>query len=40
VHWIDGGHTDLDNLILLCRRHHSMWHLGVNFARAGPRQDE
>jgi hypothetical protein len=40
VHWIDGGHSDLDNLILLCRRHHSMWHLGVNFVRAGPRQDE
>src|SRR5207248_4268667 len=22
VHWIDGGDTDLDNLVLLCRRHH------------------
>jgi hypothetical protein len=40
LHWIDGGGTDLDNLILLCRRHHTMWHLGIRFARAGPRQDE
>jgi predicted restriction endonuclease len=22
----DGGATDVDNLVLLCRRHHSMWH--------------
>jgi hypothetical protein len=22
VHWADGGRTDLDNLLLLCRRHH------------------
>ena len=21
-HWLDGGTTDLDNLVLLCRRHH------------------
>ncbi len=26
VHWIDGGPTDLDNLVLLCRRHHTMLH--------------
>jgi len=26
VHWIDGGPTDLDNLVLLCRRHHRMVH--------------
>jgi hypothetical protein len=25
-HWVDGGTTDLDNLILLCRRHHSLVH--------------
>ncbi|MBP2340455.1 hypothetical protein JOF41_006633 [Saccharothrix coeruleofusca] len=25
-HWADGGPTDLDNLVLLCRRHHSEVH--------------
>jgi hypothetical protein len=25
-HWADGGTTDLDNLILLCRRHHALVH--------------
>ncbi len=24
----DGGDTTLDNLVLLCRRHHVLWHLG------------
>jgi hypothetical protein len=28
VHWIHGGGTDLDNLILLCHRHHWMVHEG------------
>jgi hypothetical protein len=28
VHWIRGGPTDLDNLILLCHRHHWMVHEG------------
>jgi len=28
VHWIHGGTTDLDNLILLCHRHHWMVHEG------------
>ena len=28
VHREDGGATDLDNLVLLCRRHHVMWHRG------------
>src|SRR5438046_3759784 len=28
IHWIDGGGTDLDNLVLLCRRHHRMVHEG------------
>jgi hypothetical protein len=28
VHWIHGGTTDLDNLILLCHRHHRMVHEG------------
>ncbi|WP_433606662.1 DUF222 domain-containing protein [Prescottella agglutinans] len=25
-HWIDGGPTDLDNLVLLCRYHHRLLH--------------
>ena len=28
VHWIHGGETNLDNLVLLCRRHHRMVHEG------------
>ncbi|MDQ6719856.1 MAG: HNH endonuclease [Candidatus Dormibacteraeota bacterium] len=28
VHWIHGGTTDLNNLILLCHRHHWMVHEG------------
>ena len=28
VHWADGGGTSLDNLILLCRRHHRLLHEG------------
>jgi hypothetical protein len=27
-HWIDGGRTRLDNLVLLCRRHHRAVHEG------------
>jgi hypothetical protein len=27
-HWIDGGPTTLENLALLCRRHHRMIHEG------------
>jgi len=26
VHWADGGPTSLRNLMLLCRRHHTMLH--------------
>ena len=25
-HWVDGGVTELDNLVLLCRRHHTFVH--------------
>ena len=27
-HWVDGGATDLENLVLLCRRHHRLHHEG------------
>jgi hypothetical protein len=26
VYWLDGGHTDLDNLVLVCSRHHTLIH--------------
>jgi hypothetical protein len=26
ISWADGGRTDLDNLVLLCRRHHRLAH--------------
>ena len=28
IHWIDGGETNLDNCVLLCKRHHRMVHEG------------
>jgi hypothetical protein len=28
IHWIHGGRTDLDNLLLLCDRHHLAHHAG------------
>jgi hypothetical protein len=36
VHWVDGGPTDLDNLILLCRRHHVLCHEGGWHLARGP----
>jgi len=29
VHWVDGGPTDIDNLVLLCRHHHRSLHGGL-----------
>jgi len=31
VHWTDGGSTSLQNLLLLCRRHHGMIHRREGF---------
>jgi len=28
IHWIDGGRTDLNNLLVLCERHHVAHHAG------------
>lgn len=36
VHWADGGPTDLDNLVLLCRRHHRAVHEHGFTVRAAP----
>jgi hypothetical protein len=36
VHWADGGSTSLDNLILLCRRHHTAIHEGRNTSGLDP----
>jgi len=28
VHWVKGGNTNLDNMVLVCHRHHTMVHEG------------
>jgi hypothetical protein len=35
LHWADGGHTRLGNLVLLCGRHHTVIHHGDWAARLG-----
>lgn len=35
-HWADGGTTDVDNLVMICRRHHRLVHEGGFSIRAGP----
>jgi hypothetical protein len=38
THWADGGPTSLDNLMLLCRRHHTLLHEGgISVERDGLR---
>ena len=36
VHWANGGDTSLDNLTLLCRRHHRLIHEGGWTVQTGP----
>jgi Domain of unknown function (DUF222)/HNH endonuclease len=36
VHWAEGGPTSLDNLVLLCRRHHRAVHEGRQHLERGP----
>ncbi len=33
MHWVDGGSTSLENLVLLCRRHHRQAHEGMERRR-------
>ena len=40
IHWADGGPTDLDNLVLLCSRHHTVVHEGGMIIRRVDRQWE
>ena len=35
LHWLHGGRTDLENLLLLCERHHVMHHDGVFTIESG-----
>jgi hypothetical protein len=36
VHWADGGETKMENLILMCRRHHRLVHEGGFGLKVGP----
>jgi hypothetical protein len=41
VHWIDGGKTEVDNMVLLCGHHHRLIHRSDWVVRLGPdRQPE
>jgi HNH endonuclease len=35
-HWADGGPTDLENLVLLCRTHHRAVHEAGGDCNANP----
>ena len=47
IHWADGGETKLDNLVLICTRHHRLVHefgyrisktpIGFEFVKLGGR---
>jgi hypothetical protein len=37
-HWLEGGETKIENLVLLCRRHHTMIHNDKTFAEKASKQ--
>jgi hypothetical protein len=40
IHWADGGTTSLDNLVLLCERHHTVIHHGNPLPHGRPQGRE
>ena len=36
VHWADGGETTLENLVMLCSKHHRLLHEGGFEIKPGP----